>query len=265
MAKNSTIIVEHCDALAIVRFNRPERLNALDDGMLGEWVAAMNTALASSAVRAVLMTWLGRAFCSGADLKDMFAEQKAGQAPDVGAKLGVSVNPVLVRMREADKRIIAAVNGPAVGVGCGIALAADIVLAARSAYFQQSFIRLGVVPDGGSSWLLSRLFGQGRGLSMMMRGDRVDADRALAWGMVDEVYREDALAPAAMELARAMAQGPTKAYAAIKRMARASAANTFSAQLDVEAVFQQEAFQTSDCVEGIAAFVEKRSPRFTGE
>lgn len=261
----STVVFECRDGLAVLRFNRPERLNALNDVMREEWAAAMDTALTSRTVRAVLVTGVGRAFCSGADLKEMFAEQTAGQTPDVRAKLSASINPVLVRMREADKPIIAAVNGPAVGVGCGIALAADIVLASRSAYFLQSFIRLGVVPDGGSSWLLPRLVGHGRALAMMMRGDRVDADKAFAWGLVDDLYEDDALAPASEELARTMAQGPTKAYAAIKRMARASDTNTFADQLEVESLQQQEAFGTSDCVEGIAAFVEKRGPRFTGD
>src|ERR1700743_1173418 len=173
------ILLERQDALAILRFNDPDRLNAMDDAMCRQFADAMNTQLDDGGVRAILMTGEGRGFCAGADLKNMSKEQSRGKTPAAGTNLRDLITPVLVRMRESAKPIVAAVNGPAVGVGCGIALASDIVLGARSGYVLPSFVSLGVVPDGGSSWIIPRLARYGRAAAMMLLGEKIGAQTAV--------------------------------------------------------------------------------------
>lgn len=258
------ILVERDGPLAIVAFNDPPRLNALNTRMRAAFTKAMDGLIADGAVRAILITGQGRAFCAGANLKNMSDEQKGGADPDVGGSLRDSVNPLLLRMAAAAKPIVSAVNGAAVGVGCGIALAADIVLVGRTAYFFQSFIRLGVVPDGGSSWTIPRLAGRGRAAAMMMLGDRIDAQTAVEWGLAYRLHEDAELPAAARAMALSLANGPTLAYGRIKRMLAASVNATFAEQLETEAANQVAAFATADCREGIAAFVEKRSPNFRG-
>lgn len=258
------ILLEIDGPLAIMKFNDPARMNALNTQMRVELTDTMNRLLGDDSVRAILMTGEGRAFCAGANLKNMSDDHKRGGSPDVGGSLRDIVNPMLVRMAEARKPIVSAVNGAAVGVGCGIALAADIVLVGRSGYFFQSFIRLGVVPDGGSSWTIPRLAGRGRAAAMMMLGEKIDAETAVAWGLAYRLYEDAELQAAARALATRLAHGPTLAYGKIKKMLAASADNGFAAQLELEAATQVEAFATADCREGIAAFVEKREPAFKG-
>jgi len=254
------VILERDGALAVVTLNDPERLNAIDKPMLDELVTVMNSVLGDEGVRAVAITGAGRAFCSGANL----AAVSQGAMPDVGGMLRDSVSPLLMRMKEARKPVIAAVNGAAAGVGCGLALAADIVLIARSGYFFQSFTRVGLVPDGGSSWIIPRLAGTGRAMAMMMLGDKIGALDAVAWGLAYRWYEDGDLALAARDLAKGLANGPTLAYAGLKQMLAASPCNSFAEQLELEAVCQQRVLDTADCREGIAAFVEKRRARFTG-
>jgi 2-(1,2-epoxy-1,2-dihydrophenyl)acetyl-CoA isomerase len=258
------ILLERAGPLAVVKFNDPRRMNAMDDTMREQFAAAMHRLLGDDGVRAILLTGEGLAFCAGANLNDMFSKQSSGAAPDVGANLRDFINPTLVCMRESGKPIVAAVNGAAVGVGCGIALAADIVLAGQSGYFFQSFIRLGVVPDGGSSWIVPRLAGSGRAAAMMMLGEKIDAPTAVSWGLAYRMFPDDELLVAARTIATKLANGPTLAHGKIKDMLRKSLDNTFAAQLELEAVGQVAAFSSSDCREGIAAFIEKRDPIFTG-
>src|SRR5688572_30301497 len=258
------IILEREGALAVVTLNDPERLNAVDKEMLDELGAVMNAVLGADGVRAVVITGAGRAFCSGANLAAFSGVQSGGAMPDVAGMLRDRVNPLLMRMKEARKPIIAAVNGAAAGVGCGLALAADIVLMARSGYFFQSFTRVGLVPDGGSSWLVPRLAGSGRAMAMLMLGDRIGALDAVAWGLAHRWYEDGELVPAARELAKGLANGPTLAYAGLKKMLAASPHNSFAEQLELEAVCQQRVLDTADCREGIAAFVEKRPAHFSG-
>lgn len=262
-----TLTVERDGPLATLTLNRPARLNAMSGAMTYDLPAAMNALLDDESVRAILLTGAGRGFCAGADLKDIHAgNQNAGreQRGDGGASLRDRINPMLVRMATAPKPIIAAVNGPAAGVGCGLALAADIVLAARSAVFLQAFVRLGVVPDGGSSWILPRLIGRERAAAMMLLGEEVRAETAHAWGMVHQLFDDAELMPKARALATRMANGPTRAYASIKRMIAASTENDLPRQLALEAECQDAAFRTADSREGVAAFVEKRAAKFQG-
>lgn len=258
------VLLERDGPLAIVRFHDPSVMNALDEPLCVEWAAVIGGLLDDEGVRAILLTGDGDAFCSGANLKSMSRQQGEGAAPDVSGMLRDALNPVLERMTASGKPIVAAVNGAAVGVGCGIALAADIVLVGRSGYFFQSFIRLGVVPDGGSTWTIPRLAGAGRAAAMMMLGEKIDAETAVAWGLAYRLYEDAALYPAALALAQKLANGPTLAYGRIKRMLAASRDNSFAAQMELEAEEQVASFATADCREGIAAFVEKRDARFSG-
>lgn len=258
------VLLERDGPLAVVRFNDPVHMNAMDEGLCDEWSGVMAGLLDDDGVRAVLLTGAGNAFCAGANLKAMSRQQAGGEAPDVGRALRHTLNPVLQRMLTSQKPIIAAVNGAAVGVGCGIALAADIVLVGRSGYFFQSFIRLGVVPDGGSSWTIPRLAGAGRAAAMMMLGEKIDAETAVSWGLAYRLHDDAALYPAAHALSVKLANGPTLAYGRIKQMLAASRDNSFAAQLELEAENQVASFATADCREGISAFVEKREARFAG-
>lgn len=258
------VLLERNGPLAIVKFNDPENLNAIDDAMREALVRAMNDVLDDDRIRAILITGEGRAFCAGANLKEMFGEQSNGGLPDVAMKLRDFINPMLLRMARSGKPVVAAVNGAAVGVGCGIALTADIVLVSRSGYFLQSFIRLGVVPDGGSSWSIPRMAGLGRASAMMMLGEKIDAETAVRWGLAYRLFEDAELPDAARTIAMRLANGPTLAYGRIKAMLGCSLDNGFADQLELEARHQKAAFSTDDCQEGIAAFVEKRNARFTG-
>jgi len=258
------VLTERDGPLAIVKFNDPAHLNAIGTIMRRDFVNAMNEALDDDGVRAILITGEGRGFCAGANLREISGEQSTGAVPDVDTRLRKYINPLLVRMQHSHKPVVAAVNGPAVGVGCGIALAADIVLVGRSGYFFQSFIRLGVVPDGGSSWSIPRLAGRGRAAAMMMLGDKIDAETAMTWGLAYKLFEDSELYAAARAMATKLANGPTFAYGKIKEMVRVSEENSFAEQLDLEAGYQKQAFSTEDCREGVAAFIEKRDPHFSG-
>lgn len=250
--------------LAILTLNRPDRLNALDWTLARELLHATRSVMADDKVRALLLTGAGRGFCAGADLKDVQAAKAAGQSFDAAALLREAINPTLMALVEGGKPVVCAVNGAAAGAGCGLALTADIVLAARSASFLQAFVRLGVVPDAGNSWLLPRLVGRSRATAMMMLGEKISAETAAQWGLVHSVHDDDALMPAARDLALRLATGPSLAHAAIKRMVQAGAANGLSDQLDLEAREQGEAFATKDFAEGLAAFSEGRTAIFAG-
>lgn len=260
-----TMLIELDGPLATLKFNRPDRMNAMNTAMAQEMPEAMTSLIDDENVRAILITGEGKGFCAGADLQAMH-EGQSGKGPPLegGANLRRYVNPVLLKMARAPKPIIAAVNGPAAGVGCGIALGSDIVLAGRSAAFIQAFSRIGAVPDGGSSWVLPRLVGYARATAMMMTGEPVSAEDAAQWGMIHQVLDDDALMPAARKLAMRMANGPTKAYATTKEMLVASAGNAFDTQLALESECQDIAFGTQDFLEGVSAFVEKRPARFSG-
>lgn len=258
------ILAERDGPLAIVTFNNPERMNAIGDVMRAEFTAAMHEALDDPEVRAILLTGAGRGFCAGADLKEISAHHGRGETPDIDKRLGHYVNPLLVRMAASDKPVVAAVNGAAVGVGCGIALAADIVLVGRSGYFLQSFVRLGVVPDGGSSWSIPRLAGRGRAAAMMLLGERVEAGQAVEWGLAWKLFEDEELLAEARAIGLRLAHGPPLAQGRIKEMLRRSETNGFAEQLALEQDYQRQSFATEDCREGVAAFIERRPAVFSG-
>jgi len=244
--------------VATLTLNRPEALNALKPDMLSEIIHALDDVRDDGISRALLMTGAGRAFSSGADLV------AGGSATDAGLKLETYYNPILERLFALPMPVITAVNGPAAGAGCSLALSGDLVLAARSAYFLQAFVNIGLVPDAGSTWLMTRVLGRSRAQALMMLAERLPAEQAEAWGMVYKVVDDAALMSEASALALKLAQGPTRSYALIRQGVRFSLDHTLTETLALERMNQMVAGRTQDFAEGVAAFREKRPPAFKG-
>lgn len=247
--------------MGIVRLNHPTTLNAITIEMIDELTQAIDQMAGSS--RCMLLTASGRAFCSGANLSGKGFT--AAHAPvDAGTMLERYVNPLMEKLANLRIPWMTAVNGPAVGVGCSLALASDFIVASKSTYFLQAFARVGLVPDGGSSWLLMRGIGRMRASEMMLFGEPVSADTALAWGMVNRVVSDETLHAEALSFARRLANGPTKALGMIRRLAWSAADTNWGQTLWAERCAQGVASQTDDAYEGIRAFLEKRPAKFTG-
>ncbi len=218
----------------------------------------------ANGARCLLLTGAGRGFCAGANLTDPEASLSEGER-DPGAVLEAHYHPLLLTLRNLEMPVITAVNGVAAGAGMSFALMGDMVLAAKSAYFLQAFRRIGLVPDAGSTYVLPRLVGWGRAMELALMGDRLPAETALEWGLVNRVYEDEALADEAVKLAEELANGPTKALAFIRHAMWRTYENTYEQQLHLERVLQRKAGQTEDFVEGVTAFVEKRPASFKGK
>lgn len=245
-------------AVAIVTIARPDRLNALSGQTVDELRGAVEEA-GSSGARCLLLTGEGRGFSSGADLAG-----SGGLPDDAGAALEKHFNPLVEAIFALPIPVVAAVNGPCAGAGCSLALAADIVIAARSAYFLQAFVNIGLIPDAGATWLLPRLAGRARAMEMMMLGERVPAERALEWGLISRVVEDEDLASEAVLLATRLAQGPTVALGLIRRLARDSEQRPLGDALAAERVAQREAGSTEDFRNAVVAFLQKRQAKFEG-
>lgn len=252
------------DGVAEITLNRPERLNAWNAQFGDELREALLKDAADESVRSVLITGAGRGFSSGADLKEMLEQGAAGEVPDVGEMLRTRYHPIIKGIRELPKPVVAAVNGPAVGIGCSLALACDLIWAAESAVFGLAFVNIGLVPDGGSTFLVPVAAGKARALEMALLGEPIPAERALAWGLINRVVPDDKLLEEARDVARKLAQGPTRSYANSKRALNNSFLKIMDEQLDLEADMQGEMVKTTDFIEGVSAFVEKREPSFKG-
>ena len=249
--------------VATITLNHPEVLNATSPEMLEGLGAALDVIEAPrSDVRCIVLTGAGRAFCAGANLQ---GRGDGGGKKEAGAELESLYHPMLLRLRGLTCPIVSAVNGAAAGIGMSLALMGDLVLAARSAYFLQAFRRIGLVPDGGSTWLLPRRIGTARALELSLLGEKLPADTALAWGLINRVYDDSALAGEALTLARNLASGPTLALGMMRKLYWESPGNSFEDQLSLEARSQRTAGATADFKEGVAAFLEKRPARFRGE
>lgn len=244
--------------VAKITLDRPDRLNALSAQTSDELCAAIGE-VAQSDARSVLITGSGRGFSSGADLAS-----GDGLPDDVGAMLEHHLNPMIEAIFALPIPVVAAVNGPAAGAGCSLALSADLVIAARSAYFLQAFANLGLVPDAGATWLLPRLAGRARAMEMMMLGERIWAEQALAWGLINRVVEDDELESEAALLAARLAHGPTLALGLIRKLARNAGQLSLTDALAAERIAQREAGGTKDFKSAVAAFLQKRPPHFEG-
>jgi 2-(1,2-epoxy-1,2-dihydrophenyl)acetyl-CoA isomerase len=257
------IVVDQRGEVGIIRLNDPATLNALSLRMIDELNQALDRFAGS--VRAIVLTGAGRGFCSGANLTGgLGGPAVPGEESDFGLVLETHVNPLMGRLRELTVPWIAAVRGAAAGVGCSLALAADLVVASETAYFLQAFSRIGLVPDGGSSHLLIRTIGRVRAMEMMLLAERVPARQAMEWGLVNRVVPDDALEGSALELAGRLAAGPTRTLGLIRQLAWTAVDTDWPGALRTERELQRIAGRTHDAGEGIEAFVQKRAPRFTG-
>ncbi len=257
-----TILLEIKEGVARLTLNRPDRLNSFTVQMHDEVSRALES-ISKSDARVLVLTGAGRGFCAGQDLSDR-AVAPGGEGVDLGESLEKRYNPLVRRLASLEMPVICAVNGVAAGAGANIALACDIVIAARSAKFIQSFANIGLIPDSGGTWTLPRLAGQARALGLTLTGEPLNAERAEAWGMVWKCVDDDKLAEESNALAAKFAAAPTKGLAATKKLIREGATRGFSEQLDAERDAQRALGRTHDYKEGVAAFTEKRPAKFTG-
>ncbi|HEY2575341.1 MAG TPA: enoyl-CoA hydratase-related protein [Streptosporangiaceae bacterium] len=258
-----TINLYRRGAAAKVELNRPERMNAWNTQFGFDLVDVVKATGEDASVRAVLITGAGRAFSSGADLKDSPPRNEDG-SPDLYSVLTERYHPIITGIRRMPKPVVAAVNGAAAGIGLSLALACDLVLAAESAFFLLAFVNIGLVPDGGSSLLVPARVGFARAIEMAMLGNRIEARQALDWGLINRVWPDAELGDRAGELLEQLATGPTRSYAGTKRQLNNWLFQQMDAQLEFEAGIQQEMATSADFIEGVAAFAEKRQPRFSG-
>ena len=250
------------DNVAVLTLDAPEVLNALSSAMVTEISSAISAVShPRSEARCLLMTATGRAFCAGANLQ---TAGLTGTSKPAGHVLETHYNPVMNKLRNLSIPFVTAVNGVAAGVGMSFAMMGDIVVAAESAYFLQAFANIGLIPDGGATWLLPRLIGWGRALELSMLAEKLSAEKAAEWGIVNRVVKDDALMDEAMKLARRLAHGPMS-LGLIRKAYWASLENSFSQQLQLETDLQVKAGNSQDAKEGIASFLEKRPPEFTGQ
>jgi 2-(1,2-epoxy-1,2-dihydrophenyl)acetyl-CoA isomerase len=249
-------------AIARLTLNRPEKLNSFNTQMHGEVQQALGR-LPSSGARVLVLTGAGRGFCAGQDLGDR-AVAPGSQGVDLGESIDKYYKPLVLALQNLPMPVIAAVNGVAAGAGANIALACDLVIAARSASFVQAFSKLGLIPDSGGTWTLPRLVGNARALGLTLLGNKLPAEQAAAWGMIWQCVEDTELTATVDALAEAFAGAPTRGLAATKAAIRGSWQHSFAEQLDIERDAQRELGRSADYAEGVAAFGEKRSPRFTG-
>jgi len=261
---NEFIRVEHDAGVMRIALARPDVLNSLDRAMARELQGALDEAAARADVRAVLLTGTGRAFCAGQDLAEIVPPSGA-PGPAVSEIVEQSYNPTVRRILALEKPVVCAVNGAAAGAGANLALACDLVVAAKSAYFLQAFVNIGLIPDSGGTFLLPRLVGLARAKSLAMLGERISAEQALAIGLIHAVAEPDALEADALALARKLAALPTRAIGLAKRAFHAEVFPELEAALARERDLQGEASRTADYAEGVRAFLAKRKPAFTGQ
>jgi len=258
-----TIIFEASQGIARLTLNRPERLNSFNTVMHSEVQDALAAIRQDDSTRVLVLTGAGRGFCAGQDLGDRVVAP-GGAPPDLGRSIENGYKPLILALRGLPLPIIAAVNGVAAGAGANIALACDLVIAARSANFIQAFSKIGLVPDSGGTWFLPRLVGHARAMGLALLGDKLPAEQAVQCGLIWRCVDDGQLADEVDAIARQLAAAPTRGLARTKQAMLESWAHTLEQQLDVERDYQQELGHSADYAEGVAAFMEKRMPRFTG-
>lgn len=252
------------DGVAILTMNRPDVLNAFDDEMGHALLDAVRDASGDDSVRCIVITGAGRAFSSGEDLGALADGYKKGEVPELGRTLTDRYNPLVRALRAAPKPVVAAVNGVAAGAGCSVALACDFRVASEHAKFVLAFVKVGLVPDSGAVWFLTKMVGAAKAWELAATGDAVSADDALRLGLVHRVVSADVFEKEWLSLAKELAAGPTRAFALIKELVSGAAERTLAEQLDAEVRAQTEAGLTQDHLEGVQAFFDKRPPNFRG-
>lgn len=265
--QGETIRLETVDGVATLTLARPERLNSFNEQMheeVREALAQVRAGRLDGSARTLVITGAGRAFCAGQDLSDRSVAPGAAP-PDLGASIERNYKPLVLALRALEMPVIAAVNGVAAGAGANLALACDLVFAARSASFIESFAKLGLIPDTGGTWALPRLVGPARALGLALLGERLSAEQAEAWGLIWKCVDDEALMPTVREVAAALAAGPTFGYAQTKKAIWSSSTNSLEAQLELERNLMSVCGRSNDYREGVAAFLEKRAPRFKGD
>jgi len=257
-----TILFTLEGGIARLTLNRPDKLNSFNTEMHAEVRDALSRT-AREGARVLVLTGAGRGFCAGQDLADRAVAPAGGRA-DLGASIEQNYRPLVLALRDLPLPVIAAVNGVAAGAGANIALACDLVIAAQSASFVQAFCRLGLVPDSGGTWFLPRLVGPARALGLALLGEKLAAEQAAAWGLIWKCVPDAELAPTVDTLAQHLAAAPTLGLARTKQAMHAGWVRSLEAQLDLERDYQRELGYSDDYAEGVAAFIEKRTPRFEG-
>lgn len=258
-----TVRLEVADGVATLTLARPDRLNSFTVQMHGEVHEALNTVRANKSVRCMVLTGAGRGFCAGQDLNDR-AVAPGSAAVDLGESIDRYYRPLVLTLRAIEMPTIAAVNGVAAGAGANIALACDLVFAARSASFIQSFSKIGLVPDCGGTWWLPRLLGPARAMGLALTGEKIGAEQAAQWGLIWKCVDDDALLPTVTALARQLAAGPTHGYVRTRQAMEAGETQSLVASLNLERDIQRELGHGADYREGVAAFMAKRTPQFKG-
>jgi 2-(1,2-epoxy-1,2-dihydrophenyl)acetyl-CoA isomerase len=259
-----TLIWEQDGGVGRLTLNRPDTLNAWTHQLGAELRQVVEGDAADPSVRAVLVTGAGRGFSSGADLRAGFEPHPDDGRPDVRKELDDLYHPVIAGIRRLEKPVVAAVNGPSVGIGASFAFACDLVLAGESAFFGLAFVNIGLMPDGGSTLFVPAAVGKARAFQMALLGERVPASQALDWGLVNYVYPDDRLMDEANALVARLAAGPTRSYAASKKALNNVLYPNMDEQLDLEAELQHQMARTDDFIEGVSAFAEKREAQFSG-
>lgn len=259
-----TLICEVSDTIAKITLNRPKVLNAMNADMFEDLNNVFDTMDRDGSLRAVVITGAGRGFCSGADLKSLTTEPEVAEPAAFKSYLR-QINELILKMMRLEKPIVAAVNGPAVGAGCNLVLASDIICMAKEAYLSQIFVRRGLVPDFGGLWLLPRYVGLAKAKELIFTGDKIDGEEALKLGIANRVFSQDDLMPESMKFAKKLANGPTTAIGLAKIGVHRGLESGIEATLEYEALAQAIVRTTGDTVEAMTAFLEKREPTFQGK